>query len=68
MDNRKLELKAELSRRGMKYRDLAAHLKDRGFDIGEYGLARIVAGRWDPPRDVRQAIADILGRPTFELF
>lgn len=68
MDKRKLELKAELLRRDMKYRELAARLCERGFDAGEYDIARIVAGRLEPHVQLRSAISEILNRPAFELF
>jgi hypothetical protein len=41
---RRLELKAELTRRDMKYRELAALLRERGFDVGEFHIASLVAG------------------------
>ncbi len=68
MDRRKLEFKAELLRRDIRYRELAARLDERGFDAGEYDIARIVAGRMEPHAQLRAAIADILKRPAFELF
>lgn len=68
MEKRRLELKAELTRRDMKYRELAGLLRDRGFDVGEFDIARLVAGRLTPTEKMRGAISEILGRPTFELF
>lgn len=68
MDKRRLELKAELSRRGWHYRDLASKLRELGIDADSFDIARIVAGRWEPPEVVRQACSRILNRQAFELF
>jgi hypothetical protein len=68
MNERRLELKAEMTRHDMTQRDLARLLRDQGFDMEPYNVARIIAGRWDPPDAMRRAISDILNRPTFELF
>ena len=68
MNERRLELKAELARHGLRYRDLADQLRECGLELGEFDIARIIAGRWVPPAAVKQAIAAILGRPTYELF
>mgnify|MGYP002354183779 CR=1 FL=1 len=68
MEERRLELKAEMIRRGMTQRDLARLLRDRGLDAEPYDVARVIAGRWDPPDEMRTAIAAILRRPSFELF
>ena len=68
MTTRRLELKAELIRKDYKYRDLASKLQDRGFEVGEFFIARIVAGRFDPPLELKKTIAEILQRPTFEIF
>ena len=68
MDERRLELKAEMTRRGMTQRDLARLLRTQGFDTEPYDVARIIAGRWDPPDNIRKAIVGILGRPAFEIF
>jgi hypothetical protein len=65
---RRLELKAELTRRDMKYRELAALLRERGFDVGEFHIASLVAGRMTPSEKMRRAVSEILGRPTFEIF
>jgi|ETNmetMinimDraft_26_1059896.scaffolds.fasta_scaffold307995_1 transcriptional regulator with XRE-family HTH domain len=67
--NRNLELKAELTRHDLRYRDLANRLQKRGYsDAGEYLIARILAGRIEPSNGMRGAIAEILNRPTIELF
>ena len=68
MRKRMLEVKAELTRRDWKYRTLAARLRERGFDADGGDIVRLVAGRWNPPEEMRLAISDILNRPTFELF
>jgi hypothetical protein len=65
---RHLELRAELARQDLRYRDLAQRVRGCGHHIEEGDIARIVAGRWDPPADVKKAIADIFRRPSFELF
>jgi len=61
-------LKIELVKRDWRHRDLAARLRERGFSVDADDVSRLVAGRWTPPDDIREAIADILGRPTFEIF
>jgi hypothetical protein len=63
-----LELKAELARRGWRYRDLARALRERGFDIEADDILAIVAGKRKPDAKLKSAAAEILGRPTFELF
>lgn len=68
MNERRLELKAEMTRRDMTQRDLAHILREKGFDMEPYDVARIIASRWDPPDEIRRAIAEILERPTFEIF
>jgi transcriptional regulator with XRE-family HTH domain len=68
MDERRLELKAEMVRRGMTQRDLARLLREQGFDMESYDVARIVAGRLDPSESIRSAIAVLLDRPSFEIF
>jgi len=68
MHERRLELKAEMTRRDMTQRDLAHILREKGFDAEPYDVARIIAGRWDPPENVKKAIAGILNRPTYEIF
>jgi len=65
---KRLELKGELSRRGLSYRDLSRLLEGRGFDAGEFLISRIISGRVYPSEELRGAIAEILGRPSFELF
>ena len=67
-DSRKLELRAELARQDMSHRDLVARVRERGIDVEISDIARIIAGRWEPPADLRQVVAEILGRPSFELF
>jgi len=68
MDKRLLELRAELVARDMKYRELAARLRERGFDVGEYDIAALIAGRINASSELRKAISEILQRQTFELF
>ncbi len=65
---RRLELKAQLARCGLSYRELARILGERGIAVRECDITRIVAGRWSPAPDIKEEIAAILGRPTFELF
>jgi hypothetical protein len=66
--DRRLNIKLELVKRDWRHRDLAARLRERGFEVDTDDVSRLVAGRWTPPSDVREAIAEILQRPTFELF
>ncbi len=68
MDGRRLEIKAELARRGMKHRDLARELRKRGLPTEEREIAYIINGRRNPSEEMRQAISEILGRPTYILF
>jgi hypothetical protein len=65
---RQLELKASLVRADMSYRRLAIAMQERGHRFHENDVSRIVSGRWFPPENVRQSIASILGKKTFELF
>ena len=67
-DNRRLELKLELVRRDMRHRELAASLRDRGFEVETSDIDRLMIGRWDPSAEIKQAIAEIFTRPSFELF
>lgn len=67
MDKR-LNLKIELVKRDWRHRDLAARLRERGFDVDTDDVSRITAGRWTPPEPVRRAISEILEHPTYELF
>lgn len=47
-----------------------AHQRDLAAVAGlsEMQICRIETGRWNPPAEVRQRLAGILGRPTFEVF
>ncbi|MDD4871588.1 MAG: hypothetical protein PHR77_13610 [Kiritimatiellae bacterium] len=64
-----LNIKIELVKRDWKHRDLASQLREHGFsEVDTADVSRLIAGRWTPPEDIRRAIADILERPTFELF
>ena len=67
-NDRKLEIKATLARKGLSYRDLAEAMRTRGHRFDSYDVARIIAGRWQPPDDIKADIAAVLGKPTFELF
>ena len=67
MDKR-VNLKIELVKRDWRHRDLAARLREQGFDVDSDDVSRLIARRWTPPEKVCQAISKILGRPTFELF
>lgn len=63
-----LELRAELVRRGMRYRDLARALRERGIDAEESDVLAVIAGKRRADDAFKKAVANILGRPTFELF
>jgi hypothetical protein len=65
---KRLRLKIELVKRDWRHRDLAARLRERGFEVDTDDVSRLVAGRWTPPSDVREAIVEILECPSFELF
>ena len=65
---RKLELKAELTRRGWRYRDLARELRAHGIEVEADDILAIVAGKRQPDEKIKTTIAAILGRPTFEVF
>jgi hypothetical protein len=65
---KQLELKAELSRRGWRYRDLAGQLRARGLEIEADDILAIVAGKRQPDEKLKKITAQILGRPTYELF
>ena len=67
MQEQRLEFKAEMVRKRMTQRDMARALRERGVDAEPYDIARIVAGRWNPPDRWRREISEILGRPAFEL-
>jgi hypothetical protein len=68
MNEKLLELKGELARRDMRHRDLAGKLRELGHLVEADDIGRIVSRRWDPPKQIKGAIANILGRPSFELF
>ena len=67
-DRRRLRLRAELALQDIRHRELAARLRAAGHQVEGDDISRIIAGRWDPPAELREAIASMLGRPTFELF
>ena len=67
MDKR-LNIKIEMVKRDWRHRDMAAQLRERGFDVDTDDVSRLIAGRWTPAEEIRRAIAEILGRPTYELF
>jgi hypothetical protein len=66
--DKNLEIKIELVKRDWRHRDLAGRLRAQGFDVDTDDISRLISGRWNPPTDIRQAISEILNRPTFELF
>jgi hypothetical protein len=68
MSEKRLELKGELARQDIRHRDLAGKLRALGHSVEADDIGRIVSHRWDPPMQIKKAIAEILGRPSFELF
>jgi hypothetical protein len=65
---KQLELKAELARRGWRYRDLARELRARAVDAEADDVLAVIAGKRTPDERFKKAVSDILGRPSFELF
>ncbi len=65
---RQLELKAELARRGMRYRDLARALRGHGLEAEEGDILAVINGKRCVDDTFRRHVAEILGRPSFELF
>lgn len=66
--DRRLNIKIEMVKRDWRHRDMAAQLRERGFNVDTDDVSRLIAGRWTPPENIRRAISEILGRPTFKLF
>ena len=48
---------------GYRQRDLAA-----ASGLGEHQICLIETGRWNPPAEVKQRLAELLQKPTFEVF
>jgi len=65
---RQLELKAELTRRGMRYRDLARALRGRGLEAEEGDILSVVNGKRCVDDAFKRNVSEILGRPSYELF
>jgi hypothetical protein len=66
--DRRLNIKVEMVKRDRRHRDMAAQLRERGLNVDTDDVSRLIAGRWTPPENIRRAISEILGRPTYELF
>ena len=65
---RQLELKAELARRSWRYRDIAKELRARGLDVEADDILAVINGKRGPDDAFKKITAEILGRPSFELF
>ena len=65
---KQLELKAEIVRRGWRYRDMAHEARARGLDVEGDDVLAIVNGKRNPDERLRKIFSEILGRPSFELF
>ena len=68
MTERRLVLKARMVLLGVTQRDLARALRERGFEVETFDVTRIISGRWNPPNEVRSAIANVLNRSPRTLF
>ena len=65
---KQVELRAEMVRQGKRYRDLARELREHGIGAETDDVLAVVNGKRRADDAFKKAVADVLGRPTFELF
>ena len=65
---KQIELRAAMVRAQLGYKGLARACRARGLEIDAVELSAVANGRRVPTDQIKNTVAAVLGKPTFQVF